>query len=217
MQKGFSSIALLVFAIIILGIGASIFHQSKNQTESNKIPATSTPFSTILENTTIQNDNNYKSEKLGVSFKYPTGFGVKEAGNRIYVFGEKSKPEDGQYVEVFAKDKEKDLKQTIEQQLLVGKPNYCHVKIENNQTLKSLGYITAIIEYPVNPGEDLETLDKKTIECGKDYSMTNGRRYFAYDPQHPSQFGFVSIGQYSIGFGKPPYSTTWEETIKFLK
>ncbi len=214
-QKGFASLMLIVIVLVILGIASFILFTKKSEPLPNY--STNTPTSSPIESEMSKNQviKKYTSTKLGVSFEYPDEAGVKEIGNKIYVYYKETKPEDGQYVEVFSKDGNKDLKVTLEDKFLAGKPDFCEVEIFE-KTPQHPTYVSATITFPIDP-DNYESLFTKTKECGENYSMTNGRRYFIYDPQHTSQYAFISIGQYSIDLKNHPSAATWEQTIKFLK
>ena len=170
----------------------------------------------------------YTSKDLGISFSYfqPEKFSaplkVKEIGDKIYLYVNSSKtepdePTKGQFIQVFNKDPQQDLKETIKTNFL---QNYsledCIVATPslgkrystynpNNEYLR--------IDLP-GPVEDVKTLEEKSAACPDVYTNTRkGTGYFVMDKNHSDRYAFVNLGQ-SGGFMSYP-GLAWDMTIRF--
>lgn len=169
----------------------------------------------------------YTSQKLGISFNYFTGVdksgdnqtGVKvlEEGDKIYVYLPYDKPEQGQSVEVFAKDPKDTLSEAITKKFLGGiSPKDCFVEAVHGAISvlpASSSLVAAIINYPPPSSPDAPFW-QNSDKCPAGYSATNGISYFLMDKNHPDRFMYLNIGQYAIlGDGN---GDTWQQTIRVL-
>ncbi|HEX6976832.1 MAG TPA: hypothetical protein VF185_00545 [Patescibacteria group bacterium] len=226
-QKGFSAIIVVIAALAIALIaGGVVYFGSKGgynavpatQQTSSPTPVTlQTPTPTPSTTSEIQGGKLYTSQALGASFSYPTTAGVKEVGNKIYVYmtDTATGAEGGQYIEMFEKPKDQSIDDAIKEKFLAGKPDFCTVRV-STQDNSFTNYQKREIAYPTDDNSG-EPWFAKQEQCGP-YSISNGIAYFIYDPAHPTQYAYLSIGQYGITFdnnSNPPQ--TWQSTIKFLK
>ena len=151
----------------------------------------------------------YYSDKLDIAFTYaPLAEGypavkITEKGNKITV--------EGQWLEVFMKDSELSLKQTLEQEFLRGyNSKDCFVKIYEST---KPNYVSAGISFPHN--NDGGYWWKNGEKCPKDYTETNAIQYFLMNTEVPSKFIFVRVGQdgaASDGFG----FNNWDHSIRIV-
>ncbi|MBI5613503.1 hypothetical protein HY947_01115 [Candidatus Gottesmanbacteria bacterium] len=202
--------------------------QQKTQ-EVTKTPPTSIP-PTIQTSPppaptyTDPNVKTFTSADLSIRFSYlekqqtPGTMGAKQVGNKVYVYDIKYPADQGQYVEVFTKEKGDTLEATLSKMFLKGysTTNCFAEKISDpvGGQKNPASFVFAHITFPKNDNDGLEEMDAKAQKCPKGYTETNGIAYFANDTNHPTQFAFFSIGQYAID---GPNSTTWQNTIEFLK
>lgn len=159
--------------------------------------------------------NNYISQKLGISFSYSSSSAsVIEKENKIYV-GEKGKEEQGQWVQVFQKDKNESMEDAVKKQFLSGiSPSDCFV-IPGSRNGNNYPSTYKIVEISFPKDDSSETpWWAKNNKCPVDYSQSNGISYFLEDTNHPSKYVFFSIGQYPID--SEDKTKTWEKTIEFL-
>lgn len=242
-QKGFSSIIILLVIIVILGVGAGAYYFGKSSNQNiplspaSPVPTASpmatsiaTPVATptIIPSPTPPNPNSnvFTSQDLGISFNYTnknTGINgskiqVKQIGNKVYVYSASGKPEDGQYLEMFSKDKNDLLIDAIKKKILIGYSlNDCLVKtITSTFTGQThpANFELSQISVPVAPNDDLINLSEKAKKCPASYTAVGGLSYFLFDPAHTDKFIFLSIGQYGIDSGIA--DKLWQTTIKFL-
>lgn len=170
--------------------------------------------------------NLFTSPEFGISFNYTdknTGINgskiqVKQIGNKIYVYSTSGKPEEGQYLEMFSKDKNDSLVAAVKSKILAGYSlSDCLVKTAQSPVGGQgypAGYELAEISVPTGPNDDLGTISEKANKCPEKYVTTNGISYFLTDINHPNKFIFLSIGQYGIDSGIS--DKLWQYTIKFL-
>lgn len=176
------------------------------------------PAASYTEETNVPNQKKYTSPRLGISFLYlsPSGgsnWGIKEIGNKIYVYDFNFDYDSGQYLELFTKDSGQTLKQAIVQTFLEG---YSSDDCLATSSPASGKYPATYIEGNIIvPGEftDMEEMSQKWQLCPQTYTRTNGISYFITDEDHPESFVFFSIGQYAISAGP---DLTWQDTITFL-
>lgn len=164
--------------------------------------------------------NSFSSNNLGITFNYAAKtpdndypIEVFEEGNKAYVHV-KSKSStnytDGQWVEVFKKDRSETLEQAVQKKFLTDySKSDCQIVIS-----KVPNFEIAQIKAPVSEGDNLEEMTVKSEKCPKTYTTINGLSYFLMDPKHPDKFVYFSIGQYGIPSGEG--QQTWQDTIKFL-
>ncbi|MFA5933299.1 MAG: hypothetical protein WCV81_03510 [Microgenomates group bacterium] len=232
-------IGILVL-IVAIGAGAYYFGKSSSKPVTQSPPpppptTTPTPTATMTPSptatptptpTATPNSNYYISSNLGVSFYYTkasTGVNdskilVKEVGNKIYVYSAGTQAETGQYLEVFAKDKNQTLVDAIKAKILTGYSlDDCIVKTITGtftgQTYPA-NFQLAQISVPTDANDDMETLSKKGEKCPAGRLNIGGLAYFLADSEHPDKLIFLSIGQYAIDSGIG--NKTWQNTIKFL-
>lgn len=188
-------------------------------------PINNAPSTIISPEEKNPNSNYFTSTKLGISFRYAKQVGsgknsqkvsTFESGNKVYVYTGNTKPETGQYVEVFQKDPSDTFEQAIKKQLLSGIPdNDCFVRISTDKKLPS-NFTKATIAFPVptNSEEPAFTFGEK---CPENYRMSNGISYFLFDKNYPGKFLFLSIGQYAIPAESGKETPTWQDTIKIFE
>jgi hypothetical protein len=143
--------------------------------------------------------------------------GVKETGDKVYVYIEPLQPESGQWVQVYRKPPEQSLEDAIRQQVLKGvAAQDCQVVSSDDPVAGQVNPPTfrfARIDVPRTPGEDYEALIAKAKKCPQPYAAIGGMAYFLADTAHPDRFLFFSIGQYVIPLGQ---DRTWQSSIGFL-
>ncbi len=162
----------------------------------------------------------FYSEKLGIGFTYEdNGVSIREVGNKIYFDYPTDSGEKIPKLEIFTKDPKDNLNKAVTNDFLTGaNPEDCFVV--TNFTTET--YKTAEISYPITEDTSSDPLPwwdniSKCPTKAQNYARTNGAQYFFMQPEKPSQYGFVRIGQ-DIG----PLSgfseiRDWSETIRFLK
>jgi hypothetical protein len=162
----------------------------------------------------------YTSDALGIRFSYlPEQNGqvikVLEQGDKIYVYPSNMEPTAGQWVQVFEKRPDESLVDAITRLIMPGHPSEdCQVAkvadpIGGSQPSN---YEYAGIVVRRAPGEDEAAVLPRWRTCPQPYTVVGGIGYFQADPQHPTKFLFLSIGQYAILAGK---DVPWQETIEF--
>jgi hypothetical protein len=164
----------------------------------------------------------FTSQALGIRFGYPAALdgrrvGIKETGDKVYVYIEPLQPEVGQWVQVYRKPPAQSLEDAIRQQVLKGvSAQDCQVVSSDDPVAGQVNPPTfrfARIDVPRTPGEDYESLIAKAKKCPQPYAAIGGMAYFLADTAHPDRFLFFSIGQYMIPLGK---DRTWQSSIGFL-
>lgn len=234
---------LIIFLLVIIFVGVIAYLLRSNKTEvpettppaivktpAQTIEATLAPTSSasatlpVVTPTSKVNTNpnlkTFTSDTLKISFEYlevqpdypkeKTKTGI--SGNKVYLYMG-TKPEEGQWVEVFKKDKNDTLKQAISKQFLAGiSENDCFVEDVTVNNKFPPSYKVAEITFPYDPNSDIPffAIEHK---CSKGYTRSNGISFFLADSNHPEIFLFFSIGQYGI---KADSSKMWQETIRFL-
>jgi len=165
----------------------------------------------------------FYSPKLGVGFTYIDNgnpseiLSIREAGKDIY-FDYPGRTNTYPKLEVFTKDPKDTLDQAVTKEFLAGADSEdCFITTDKYTT----AYTTVKINYtiPENLGDNIPFFDYNTKcpEKARPYAKTNGAQFFFMQPEKPSQYGFVRIGQ-DIG----PLSgfsdiRNWSETVRFLK
>lgn len=221
-------VLLVVGAVLVIAaIAGAYFLGQKQQAPapvaSPTVPTTTpTPTPAPTPTPTDPNVKTFSSADLGITFNYlemqnGEKFAAKQVGSKVYVYQTKFPVEQGQYVEVFSKDKADNLKTAIEKKFLVGYPPAdCFVTIGKNpvtgQTVPAT-FVFAQITVPKSPSDGMEELSAKWGKCPSPYTATNGIAYFLMDTAHPDKFVFLSIGQYAIDAGS---NLPWQSTLKFL-
>lgn len=158
----------------------------------------------------------YYSKKLGVKFDYPANISsVKEVGNKIYVYYSDSAYSEGQYVEIFSKNKKDTVEKAIEKRFLKNYPKEkCFVKNGSKNAAYPSSYVKVPgISYPKTETDGPFWENSKY--CPPNYSETNGIIYFLGDKSHPNQFAFFSIGQYRIVLSDG--DKDWQDTFRFVE
>lgn len=242
-QRGALPIPVILVILLVLAVGAGAFYFGKSTSSpitlspSPQPTATSTPQPTATTTltptatptptpTATPNSNYFISQDLGISFYYTkksTGINnskiaVKEIGNKIFVYSTSGIAENGQYLEMFSKDKNQTLIEAIKTKILTGFVlSDCQLKtITETFTGQSYpaNFELAQITVPVSPNDDMENLSQKAEKCPKNYTAVGGLSYFLMDSNHPDKFIFLSIGQYAIDSGIG--DKNWQTTIQFL-
>ena len=229
----FLTVVLTIFLIILTGGIGYLFYQNqqlKNQAYQVSSPTPSeispsptaqptTPTASYTEDTAVTGQKKYTSPQLGISFLYlsssqGSSIKIKEVANKVYIYDSNYDYDSGQYVEVFDKEPDQTLKQTIEETFL---KDYSADKCIASSYPASEEYPSTYIQGNIIvPGEftDIEEMALKWQECPQPYVRTNGISYFLMDGDKPDKFVFFSIGQYSILAGTE--DLTWQDTIVFL-
>lgn len=169
---------------------------------------------------TNPNLKTFTDNTLGISFDflevqpdYPKEkVKTSVSGNKVYVYMG-SNPTEGQWVEVFQKDKNDTLAQAIKKKFLQGIPEAdCYVTDITAQNKFPPSYQVAQIAFPYDENSDIPFFAVEN-KCPKGYTLTNGINFFLADTNHPDIFLFFSIGQYGINADN---GQMWQSTIRFL-
>lgn len=209
-----ASVKILPIAAVILAVIGSGFLATKyfvlSHSNSSSIKANA--------NSTVS--HTYTSSKLGVQFFYADqDLGkkilVQESDDKIFVYPEGIKPEEGQFVQVFTKDANSSLQREIEKKFLHGyKPADCFtISWVTELGSKPTTGITAVINFPRDRTDAVTPWWDNGKECPPNYSLSNGLAYFWTDKENSSKFVFFSIGQYYIP--ATTVGTSWHTTLKF--
>jgi hypothetical protein len=168
----------------------------------------------------------FYSPKLGVGFTYIDSgnpnekLSIREVGKDIY-FDYPGRTDTYPKLEVFTKDPKDTLDQAITKEFLAGADSKdCFIVSQKDSNVKPNPFVTTEIGYtiPKDQGDNpFFYYSNKCPEKARQYAKTNGGQNFFMQPEKPSQYGFVRIGQ-DIG----PLSglsdiRDWSETIRFLK
>lgn len=191
----------------------------------------------VNTNQSASNLKTYTSSALGISFNYlgeideldggKTKTKILEQGNKIYIYFDydymtDEKPEEGQWVEVFKKEKTDSLEIAIQKQFLAGyseKDCFAEAASMENFYFEDYaqfpnGYLLAQISFPLSDNQN-EAWWTPGEKCPQTYTRSNGISYFLGDENHPDRFLFVSVGQYIIpGLEE---ERGWEQTIRFVE
>jgi hypothetical protein len=223
-QKSIWLVAILaVLVIISTGIGGYFLIKIPILSPSISI----SPTATLLPHVSVQ--KSYFSTKLGVRFNYmetdyqlgtdySQKIGVKELGDKIYVYYANSKPTDGQWVQVMAKDKSDGLMEAIQKKFLTGyDPRKCYVGYLDLSTADYPSNLEfATINFPPTSDPDAPAWDNAKY-CPQNYTTTNGISYFAYDKNFPDRFMYFSIGQYNISADENYVDgKSWQQTFQIF-
>ncbi len=218
-------LSVSVVLLVITGCTPKPFDPPNGDNRQN-IPVsspTATPFEQTASPSSFINGD-YISYKLKVKFnvntKAPEKAWVKEEGNKIYVVpGDvNTKYTEGQWLEVFTKQQNEEIKTAMQKQFLTGiSEKDCFIdeyrggvgKESTNSRAK--GYQYYFINYPGS--DNFENWNNN--KCPEQYRATNGIRYFVYDPKHPTRYVYLDIGQYPImsGVGE---NIVWQDTLRFI-
>lgn len=227
---------LVILLLVIVVIGLSLVPTPTPlpiKTPAPTIEATVAPVSSASAVPTIKptitptpkvntnpNLKTFTSDNLKISFDYlqvqpdypKEKVNTSVSGNKVYVYMG-SNPQEGQWVEIFKKDKNDTLKQVISKQFLSGiSENDCFVENVTSKQKYSPTYQVAEITFPYDPNSEIPFFAVEH-KCPKGYTRSNGISFFLADANHPDIFLFFSIGQYGI---KADNSQMWQGTIRFL-
>ena len=228
---------LLIVAVISIYVllQARTMYQQSIIIPSPSLPPTSSPLASESLDTTLEpspflnTDPNIKtfiSDKLGITFQYQEKskgsneiITTKEIGNKVYVYSSSMKPEQGQYAEVFDKDKQDDLVTSIKKSVMQGySPDDCPIHLTGKNLWSTMDqfpstYVPAQIGLPDAATQSgMENAQSYLDKCPAKYVAFGGLSYFLADSVHPSKFAFFSIGQYAIKAGG---NKVWQDTFKF--
>jgi hypothetical protein len=217
----------LIWVVVLLAIGYFLLPYVKVKpkptiTTNNNTAPTSTD--------TIKT---FTSDNLSVSFKYNTDqdgdgkpdTGVKEAGDKIYVYYTAGPAQQGQWVQKFSKDPGDSLTDAIQKQFL---KNYaakdCYVQslgdyyksFEVPPPTLAANISEAVIAYPKPAADSKAPFYANATNCPSIYSASNGISYFYMNQNHPDKFYFFSIGQYGI-IADTQGQKTWQDTVQITK
>lgn len=146
---------------------------------------------TIDPELTVNND-------FGISFSLADGFSNKTIGSKMYVYQNGTGETEGQWLEIFEKNEEDDLKTAIEKTILKEAPDSCQVEIKKDSA--------QIIDTA-----KIDFMDQTV--CPEVYTQSNGISYF--QELDKNRFLFFSIGQYAIP-SKQDEAVPWQDTVKPL-
>lgn len=209
------------FVLGMLVAGTLIYFYDRNKIMSNAIEVTGDDVvSNDNETNNTQSDSqpfSYQtitSKKLGVTFslanlewsstdKSKPRYEVKtlEVDNKLYVYTDDglSTPEGGQSLEVFDKDPQVSLLETIKKDFLTGvSPTECWVAEysdqynDNNAGNPALKWQRATILFKAPDDADWSYSNPN---CPQKYTAYNGISFFFMDPTYPDRYYFLNIGQ----------------------
>jgi hypothetical protein len=207
---------VLIVIVIILVVAAGIFLLTRKDNAGTNGSPTATPTPSQTSTSNSGPVKTFESKNLGIQFKYLSQIadwgtvGVKEIGNKVYVYVGNAAPESGQSAESFKKNTNETFEASIRRQILANFPSpSCKVTVTPSNIQS--GYQVAEISYPAPTDKDAPFWQNAGL-CNEKYAKSNGMRYFLYDPKHPDSFLFVDIGQYAIPADN---NTPWQYTIKF--
>jgi hypothetical protein len=145
----------------------------------------------------------YRNEEFGVEFSYEKDCEIKIEEDKVIVCGD-------QYVEIFNKDENKDLKESIEEDFLkdYSSKECFYKKLKESTDNTEYG----IISFPIDNNSEIPWWDNNK-NCPQEYSETNGIRYFIEDADYTNRYAFFDIGQYAIMGSE---DKTWQQTFKFI-
>jgi hypothetical protein len=199
--------------------------------------STPKPLISIVTPTPLPPYQTFTSDRLGVSFSYPNSVYVKVIDNKIYLYDasgglrptgpftgsdEEFLKQDFWFkrIDVFTKPSQETLIAAIKKQILPNVPtSECDVISTTDKSGVGVGwkypnYQRAEIRLVSNScGKEL----RQMFECAKrctSYVRFNGIDYFLYNPDQPSKFVWVSIGQQGLNSEEGDFS--WEQTIKIF-
>ena len=190
-------------------------------------PAT-LPAESTTEPTEVDGQFRFTSPTNNVTFLFnetSNGDSIKvhEDGNKIYVYPDVEWAQEGdyshgQYVEIFEKNASDSLESAIYTEFLWEQylPENCTTSTDiviNSQSTTQENYQYATITVTGTPN-GLEELSQMLENCPSPYTQSNGISYFMMDPELPTSYAFVSIGQsgiYSEG------ETPWQDSIEFIQ
>jgi hypothetical protein len=158
------------------------------------------------------------SEKLGISFTYLISqngqtIAAQEIGNKVYVYFTNAQATQGQYVEIFDKDKNQTLEQAIKAQILKGySESDCPIKPQTQYV--PAGFTALSITLPISQSDEPDAIQAKAAKCPSKYTAFGGMAYFMEDPSHPDKMLFLSIGQYLISTEGD--NKGWQNTIQLF-
>ncbi len=157
----------------------------------------------------------YRNDEYGFEVKYPEHTKVIQEKNIFYIKNIGDENSSGQSVQILSKNKDENLKETIENELLKDySKEKCFIEEDNN--------LNEIYQYPANftllPAISYSDFNKdpqnpwsNMNDCP--YAKSNGMSYFLMDKNNLDKFAFFSIGQYEIMLDK---NTSWQETFRFI-
>lgn len=162
------------------------------------------------------------NEQLGIKVSYYSNpdneTQARAEGSKIYF--SMPGPDAGgsgssQFLEGFSKDAGASLKEAIEKDFLSHvDQGQCFVEISGDTP----AYQKAVISYPDTPCSDGGPAFT-CHACPDGYSRTNGLSYFIYYKNHPGQYFFYSIGQFSLLMGAPAANPRleWFNNVEFVE
>ncbi len=210
LQKQISLLAIVIFGMIIMGVGCSLFN--KNTTPFQPSKTTNLVEIGAPQNKPSPSQKVFDSLKLGVTFTYGEnevgGNGkikVSEIDNKIYVYPVACDYTRGQSVEVFNKDPKLTFEEAVKNKFLSGyDPKECFVKIlgpddyprSGSQDMAAYPNFTfATIAFPLNTTNDSLPWWENGSKCPPEYSLTNAVNFFVMDKNIPGKYLFVKLGQ----------------------
>ena len=166
----------------------------------------------------------YQSKKLGIIFSYfkyknsKTLIRVEESGDTIRLFAGTNQISASKTIQVFEKDPNKTLNETIVQKFLAGySSDNCQVTIPKldrkyHVYIPNSEYLAIEV---VNPSKEFPVYKEQTRLCPDIFTYSwKGISYFMADKDTPNKYIFVDLGQ--DNFSSYP-GLTWDMTIRFLK
>jgi len=217
-------LAILVSGMLLLGImlgRGQISPITVPTPSSSPTPTISiAPIKTVPQfpQSTNPNLKRYISEKLSITFTYLVSqngqtASVQEIGNKVYVYYTGTPATQGQYIEVFDKDKNQTLEEAVKAQILKGySESDCPIKSQSQYV--PVGFTALSITLPISQGDEPEAIQAKAAKCPSKYTAFGGMAYFVEDPSHPDKMFFLSIGQYLIN--SEGDNKGWQDTLQLF-
>ena len=161
-------------------------------------------------------------EDLGISFFLPLedtpSYGnikVTRIDNKIFIHERYFDHDTGHSIEVFSKNPNQSIEDTIKLRFLVNKDeDLCWVEILSDNSEYPDGYQKAKINF-FTGYPDVNHFIERSKYCTEDYvtSSIQGRRYFLFNQNSPDTYVFIYIGKYFIPVNE---FIPWHETVRFL-
>lgn len=178
-----------------------------------------------IEDTQSPGIKRFVSDKLGIRFKYAEKVCqdcqwkmlAEPIANRVYLYRSNGEPEEGQWLEVFTKNKADSLKRAIEKKYenLFGDSGKGNCKIEDVASEVHPGnYTLAAIAVNYGPGDNDEIRQIKEAICPALYTRGKNLAYFLEDKSHLDKFLFFHIGQNPLPADN---NRSWQQTIEIFK
>ncbi len=178
-------------------------------------PTPTSPKAPYIETTNVPGQKRYVNPRLGISFLYLENqnqhtIKIQEIGNKVYLYFQGQPYDSGQYVEVFPKDPNLSLKETLTNKFLTGY-NQADCQVVSLKLPPSYPDIFQMADIEAVGADFSDDPASKWEKCPKTYTRTNGVSFFLMNPTAPNKFAFVSVGQFAILADN--FNHAWQDTL----